>query len=90
MKWVLLIFLTCPTFLFAQASDAICNTVSSLSYIIQKNHFLPKPIDDSLSVFVFDNLMDDLDQGRTIFSKNEFENIQIASLYTSQVCRTYM
>lgn len=73
MKRVLLIFLTCPTFLFAQASDAICNTVASLSYIIQKNHFLPKPIDDSLSVFVFDNLIDHLDSGRNLFSKQDYE-----------------
>ena len=27
---------------------------------------------------------------KRVFSKNEFENIQIASLYTSQVCSTYM
>jgi carboxyl-terminal processing protease len=75
MKIVLLFFLVIPALVFAQKSNNVCQTISKVSAIIEKNHFQPKPIDDSLSVFVFDNLMDDLDQGRTIFSKNEFETL---------------
>ncbi len=75
MKKLVLTFLVLPTLLFAQKSDNVCKTISKVSAIIEKNHFQPKPIDDSLSVFVFDNLMDDLDKGRNIFSKNEFETL---------------
>jgi carboxyl-terminal processing protease len=41
--------------------------------MIEKNHFQPKPIDDSLAVFVFDNLMNELASGCNFFSKTDFE-----------------
>ena len=75
MKRLLLSFLVFPTLLFAQQSESICQTISKVSAVIEKNHFQPKPIDDSLSVFVFDNLMNDLDEGRILFSKTDFETL---------------
>jgi carboxyl-terminal processing protease len=72
MKQVLLALLTVPTLLSAQNSNEICKTITKISAVVQRNHFQPKPVDDSLSVFVFDNLMDELDNGRNLFSKQEY------------------
>jgi carboxyl-terminal processing protease len=73
MKIPVYAFLIVTTFLFAQKSNTVCQTISKVRTIIEKNHFQPKPIDDSLSVFVFDNLMNELDSGRNLFSKTDFE-----------------
>ncbi|GGF04367.1 S41 family peptidase [Flavobacterium limi] len=43
--------------------------------MIQNEHIRPKPVDDSLSVYVFDNLMDELDPSRNIFFKSEYEEL---------------
>ncbi|WP_432670872.1 carboxy terminal-processing peptidase [Flavobacterium sp. SM2513] len=75
MKNLAFAFLVLPSLLFAQKSENVCQTISKVSAVIEKNHFQPKPIDDSLSVFVFENLMDELDSGRNIFSKTDFENL---------------
>ena len=75
MKKLVLIFLVLPTLLFAQNSKNVCQTISKVNAIIQQNHFQPKPIDDSLSVFVFDHLMDELDAGRNLFSKTDYVSL---------------
>jgi carboxyl-terminal processing protease len=75
MKGLLYTLLLFPTLLFAQNSENVCQTISKISAIIQENHFQPKPVDDSLSVFVFDDFMDGLDLGRNLFSKSEYESL---------------
>jgi len=59
--------------LFAQNSDATCEILSKINEHVLLQHVNPKPIDDSLSVFVFDNLIDELDPSRKIFLKSEYD-----------------
>lgn len=57
----------------AQNHDKACENFGKVSHIMQERHFKPKPIDDSLSVFVFETIMDELDNNHTLFLKDEFE-----------------
>lgn len=73
-KFSLVLFLT--TFsLFGQNSAKTCELLSKINGLIQHEHFHPKPVDDSLSVFVFDTFMNDLDGNRNLFTKIEYEKL---------------
>ncbi|WP_281234347.1 S41 family peptidase [Flavobacterium gelatinilyticum] len=67
------------TFLFAQSSAETCTILNKINAVIQTEHLRPKPVDDSLSVFVFDNLINELDPSRNIFYKTEYD--EMASKY---------
>ncbi|HEY1193976.1 S41 family peptidase [Flavobacterium sp.] len=49
--------------------------LNKINALIQAEHFRPKPVDDSLSVFVFDNLINELDPSRNIFFKSEYDEL---------------
>ena len=73
-KFSLLLFLT--TFsLLGQNNAKTCELLSKINKLVQKNHFRPKPVDDSLSVYVFDTFMDGLDNNRNLFTKIEYEKL---------------
>lgn len=73
-KISLLLFLT--TFsLFGQNSDKTCEILSKINALIQREHYQPKPLNDSLSVYVFDTFMDNLDGNRNLFTKIEYDNL---------------
>lgn len=61
--------------LFSQNSDNTCEILNKINATIQAEHLRPKPVDDSLSVFVFDNLINELDPSRNIFFKNEYDEM---------------
>ncbi|MGL5112350.1 MAG: carboxy terminal-processing peptidase [Flavobacterium sp.] len=75
MKKILLGFLIMSTSLFAQSTDSSCKILSKINALIQKEHVRPKPVNDSLSVFVFDQLINQLDPGRNIFFKTEYDSL---------------
>lgn len=71
-RFSLVIFLT--TFsLFGQNSATTCEKLSKINALIQREHVNPKPVDDSLSVFVFDSFIDKMDPSRNIFLKSEYD-----------------
>lgn len=71
-KFSLILFLT--TFsLFGQNSATTCEKLSKINVLIQREHLNPKPVDDTLSVFVFDSFIDKLDPSRNIFLKSEYD-----------------
>jgi carboxyl-terminal processing protease len=73
-KFSLALFLT--TFsLLGQNSAKTCELLSKINTLIQHEHYHPKPIDDSLSVFVFDTFMDNLDGNRNLFTKTEYDKL---------------
>lgn len=73
-KISLVLFLT--TFsLFGQNSTKTCELLSKINTLIQREHYHPKPVDDSLSVFVFDTFMDGLDGNRNLFTKIEYDKL---------------
>ena len=75
MKKIFLVLFLTSTALFSQNSTETCITLTKINVLIQSEHVRPKPVDDSLSVFVFDNLMDELDPSRNIFFKTEYDEM---------------
>ncbi len=74
-KISLLLFLLTSTIFFGQNSAETCEIVNKINALIQTEHLRPKPVDDSLSVFVFDNLINELDPSRNIFYKSEYDEL---------------
>jgi len=58
---------------FAQDNEKSCDILQKISALIQREHYNPKPIDDSLSVYVFETLLGNLDADKNIFLKTEYE-----------------
>ncbi|WP_029269336.1 S41 family peptidase [Flavobacterium sp. KJJ] len=75
MKKIWLLFLFATTFLFSQNSDETCQILNKINAMIQTEHIRPKPVNDSLSIFVFDNLINELDPSRNIFFKSEYDEM---------------
>ncbi|WP_264564593.1 S41 family peptidase [Flavobacterium sp. N3904] len=67
------VFLFSTFTLFAQNSDATCEILFKINKLIQQEHYSPKPVNDSLSAYVFDNIMDELDPSRNIFLKTQYD-----------------
>ncbi|MBS7253187.1 carboxy terminal-processing peptidase [Flavobacterium branchiicola] len=75
MKKICLFFLLTTTSLFSQNSAETCGILNKINALVQSEHIRPKPVDDSLSVFVFDNLINELDPSRNIFFKSEYDEM---------------
>jgi carboxyl-terminal processing protease len=75
MKNIFLVCLFTTSILFGQESDKTCEILNKINVLIQTEHIRPKPIDDSLSVFVFDNLINELDPSRNIFFLSEYNEM---------------
>ncbi|SMO40193.1 carboxyl-terminal processing protease [Flavobacterium nitrogenifigens] len=74
-KISLLLFLLTSTISIGQNSAETCEILNKINALIQAEHLRPKPVDDSLSVFVFDNLINELDPSRNIFFKSEYDEL---------------
>lgn len=72
MKVFSLILFLITFSLSAQNSAHTCEILSKINTLLQKEHIQPKPIDDSLSVYIFDSFIDELDPARSIFLKSEY------------------
>lgn len=75
MKKTLFVLLFLPFSLIAQSSDTNCSILLKINDLLQKEHFRPKPVNDSLSAYVFDELMNDLDPSRNIFLKSQADSL---------------
>ncbi|PAM95278.1 peptidase S41 [Flavobacterium sp. IR1] len=75
MKKILFAILLTTNILFSQSSNQSCEILNKINSLIQAEHILPKPVNDSLSVFVFDNLINDLDPSRNILLKSEYDEL---------------
>ena len=75
MKQLSLAFFLATFSLFGQNDAKTCETLSKINALLQREHFKPKPVDDSLSVFVFDSFLDELDSNRNLFTKAEYEKL---------------
>jgi len=73
MKKISLVLSLFSFSLFAQNSDSTCEILFKINMLIQREHVNPKPVNDSLSAYVFDNIMDDLDPSRNIFFKTQYD-----------------
>jgi len=75
MKHLSLLLTFSTLSLFAQNSDKTCELFEKINVLLQREHFRPKAIDDSLSVFVFDSFIDGLDRNRNLFTQSEYQNL---------------
>ncbi|MCD0466487.1 S41 family peptidase [Flavobacterium sp. ENC] len=75
MKKILLAFILTTSTTFSQTSDKTCEILNKINALIQTEHVRPKPVNDSLSVFVFDNLINELDPSRNIFFLSEYNEL---------------
>ncbi|WP_348823305.1 S41 family peptidase [Flavobacterium aestuarii] len=75
MKKITFAFLFSTFSLFAQNSDADCDILLKINKLLQKEHYSPKPVDDSLSAYIFDELLNDLDPSRNIFLKSQTDSL---------------
>jgi carboxyl-terminal processing protease len=79
MKKISLVLLLTSSILFSQNSAKTCEILNQINSLIQAEHIQPKPVDDSLSVFVFDHLINELDPARNLFFKSEY--IELSQKY---------
>ncbi|QNJ98847.1 carboxy terminal-processing peptidase [Constantimarinum furrinae] len=72
-RLVLVLLLCCATEFYAQDDAIFCEQVSALSTLIEKEHYRPKPIDDSLSVAVQELFLLALDEDKWLFTTSDIE-----------------
>jgi carboxyl-terminal processing protease len=60
---------------FAQSESNACETLFKINKLIQDEHYKPKPVDDSLSVYVFTDFLKVLDEDNRIFIEPEINNL---------------
>ncbi|NNT73064.1 hypothetical protein HKT18_12635 [Flavobacterium sp. IMCC34852] len=65
-----------PFLLFGQTEKNPCETLSKINLLIQENHYKPKPVDDSLSVYVFKTFLSQLDEENRLFIEPEIKALQ--------------
>lgn len=75
MKKIILVLLFSTFPLLAQNSDANCDIILKINKLLQKEHYNPKPVNDSLSAYVFDELLNELDPSRNIFLKTQTDSL---------------
>ena len=59
----------------AQKHEKACNIFSKINDVLQSRHYKPKPVDDSLSVYVFNTVMEELDESKTLFLQQEYDKL---------------
>ena len=76
MKYLSLAFFLFPFYVFSQTDKLTCESISKINAIIKENHYRPKPIDDSLSVYVFDTFLDIVDEDNDLFLQSEIDALK--------------
>nr|WP_315151928.1 S41 family peptidase [uncultured Flavobacterium sp.] len=79
MKKITFVLLFSTYSLLAQNSSTNCDILLKINKLLQKEHYSPKPMNDSLSAYVFDELLNDLDPSRNIFLKSQADSL--SSIY---------
>lgn len=71
LRKIYLLIALLPVFAFAQSEKNPCETLSKINALIQEEHYKPKTIDDSLSVYVFKSFLETIDDENSIFIESE-------------------
>lgn len=75
MKKILL-FVFVSFFSFAQSDKDACKTLFQINKLIQEKHYRPKPVDDSLSVYVFNTFIENLDDNNDLFLQSDINELK--------------
>ena len=65
-----------PLLALSQKEKNPCETLTSINALIQENHYRPKPIDDSLSVYAFKTFLSRLDEDNRLFIATEINELK--------------
>ena len=65
-----------PFLALSQKEKNPCETLARINALIQDNHYRPKPIDDSLSVYVFKTFLSRLDNDNRLFIATEIKDLK--------------
>lgn len=79
MRKLIVIFLF-PIIGFAQNDKNLCRTLFHINKLIEENHYKPKLVDDSLSVYVYNTFLEELDNNNSLFlisDCNEFKKYKL-------------
>ena len=76
MKKLFYFVILLPTLSFSQSDKNPCETVTRINALVQLNHYKPKPVDDSLSVYVFKAFLSRLDDDNRLFIEPEVNELK--------------
>jgi len=85
LAWLLLLL---PLLVRPQDSRSTCHTLAALNRLLQRDHYRPKPVDDSLSAYVFDKLVDYLDENHLLFLEGEYDKLAAYRLSIDDAVRS--
>ena len=71
MKKLYIFLFILPLSSFAQSEINACETLFKINKLIQQQHYKPKALDDSLSVYVFNDFINKLDEDHRLFVEPE-------------------
>jgi carboxyl-terminal processing protease len=72
----IILFILFPILGISQNDKNPCATLSQINKLIQENHYNPKPINDSLSVYVFNSFLENLDQNNSLFLNSDINELK--------------
>lgn len=72
----LFLLVVLPLFSFGQTDKDPCETLTTINLFIQQKHYRSKPVDDSLSVNVYQNFLEKLDDDNRLFTQIEINNLK--------------
>lgn len=76
MKFARFLLLFTTMVAFSQSDKNPCETLDKIQKLIQYQHYKTKPIDDSLSVYTFDNFISKLDEDSRLFLASEINKLE--------------
>ncbi|MEO5776137.1 MAG: S41 family peptidase [Flavobacterium sp.] len=75
-KKTFILVLLIPLLALSQKEKNPCETLTSINTLVQENHYHPKPIDDSLSVYAFKTFLSRLDEENRLFIAAEINELK--------------
>lgn len=76
MKKIFLLAVSLPVFVFGQTDKNPCETLTRINMMVQLQHYRPKAVDDSLSVYVFEEFLNQLDSDNRLFTDIEINALK--------------
>lgn len=91
MKKYFLIILLFAVGTYAQDQKDACSKFARINAILQAKHYKPKPLNDSLSAYIFNTVIDQLDENHILFTDSEYKALivhkhKIDDYITTQSC----
>ena len=90
-QFILFIFLSCFFIAQTQEQAVFCKQLQAIKTLVQKEHFNPKPVNDSLSAGMFELFLDQLDSSKRFFTQDDInlfekDRLQLDDYITNNDC----